>query len=247
MAWHNNTVQNMFAFILCCCFYTSHVAFASTSLRSSMDKEKKEAGGSYVFLQKFPLENSGDMLFHTEVLVCPKDSFSLEDQEFLNEQVADLKDFVKIEESWWSGEGDEAKARGSVKCVEMGYGGASCHDRCCAVPHGPKEVDYAFSERRAVIQNAVTKEKSLYLYGSSASLDGEAAYKSLCSKRCWSNWAGTDYNVMNNNCNTFTSAVLHCIFGLSEKKPSLGMSDLVTVTCDKCTDDEEFEEESMIA
>ena len=58
-------------------------------------------------------------------------------------------------------------------------------------------------------------------------------YKHLllqCDKKCWSNWAGTDYNPLTNNCNTFTSTVLSCVYGLSQHKPSLGPSDLVTVS-----------------
>jgi len=93
---------------------------------------------SYVFLQKFPLQNTFNRIFHTEVLVCEKDGFSVED--------------------------------------------------LCDASH-PK---------------------------------------------CWSDWAGTDYNPLTNNCNTFTSTILACIFGLSENKPNLGPSDMVTVTCDKC-------------
>merc|ERR1712187_340401 len=55
------------------------------------------------------------------------------------------------------------------------------------------------------------------------------AWHDACDKKCWSNWAGTDYNPLTNNCNTFTSTVLSLVFGFSEKKPHLGASDLVTV------------------
>merc|ERR1712099_219668 len=65
-------------------------------------------------------------------------------------------------------------------------------------------------------------------YGA-GSFDGETAYHHTCDKKCWSNWAGTDYNVLKNNCNTFTSTILYCVYGLSQKKPHLGISDLITV------------------
>lgn len=48
---------------------------------------------------------------------------------------------------------------------------------------------------------------------------------------CVSNWSGRDYNPLTNNCNTYTSTVLKCVYGLSDAKPHLGVSDLRTVTC----------------
>ena len=41
----------------------------------------------------------------------------------------------------------------------------------------------------------------------------------------------TNSNPLTNNCNTFTSAVLKCVYGFSDAKPHLGVSDLRTVTC----------------
>jgi len=92
--------------------------------------------------------------------------------------------------------------------------------------------------------------KELYLYGVSSvddgGLSGEDAYRAVCRRaavgngddeeddtrpKCVSDWAGTDYNPLTNNCNTFTSTVLKCVFGLSDDKPDLGVSDLVTVKC----------------
>ena len=48
---------------------------------------------------------------------------------------------------------------------------------------------------------------------------------------CVSNWGGRDYNPLTNNCNTFTSTVLKCVYGFSDAKPHLGVSDMRTVTC----------------
>jgi hypothetical protein len=186
----------------------------------------QEVNTSYVFLQKFPLQNTLNSIFHTEVLVCSQDGFSSEDQNLLDDKIQSFTDFVVMEESWWSSR--------TANCVEFGYGGSSCSDHCCGVPHGEKETSFPLNQRRAVISNADTTQKSLYLYGTSGNLNGETAYHRLCDHTCWSNWAGTDYNPLANNCNTLTSTVLHCVFGLSEKKPNLGPSDMVTVTCDKC-------------
>ena len=49
--------------------------------------------------------------------------------------------------------------------------------------------------------------------------------------KCVSNWSGQDYNPFTNNCNTFTSTVLKCVYGLSDAKPHLGVSDLRNVDC----------------
>ncbi|CAB9519750.1 expressed unknown protein [Seminavis robusta] len=189
-----------------------------------------EAGStSYVFLQKFPLANTGGWIFHTEVLVCPQEGFSLEDQKYLDGSIASLTDFAEIPTTWWSSR--------TANCIEFGYGGAPCTERCCGAPHKDPETHFPLNEKRAVIGNADTEQKSLYLYGNSGNKTGDFAYHALCDtshETCWSNWAGVDYNPLTNNCNTFTSTILHCIYGLSEKKPNLGPSDMVTVTCDKC-------------
>jgi len=73
------------------------------------------------------------------------------------------------------------------------------------------------------------KKKAMFIYGM-GTFDGDQAYHYTCDSKCWSNWAGTDYNVLKNNCNTFTSTVLSCVYGLSQKKPHLGISDMVTVS-----------------
>merc|ERR1711953_1108589 len=126
----------------------------------------------------------------------------------------------EIDESWWNTR--------TTSCIELGYGGAMCSQECCGVPHGDSQEEYPLNARRAVISNADVSKKSLYLYGT-GSFDGNMAYHNTCDHKCWSNWAGTDYNVLNNNCNTFTSTVLAMVYGLSQKKPNLGPSDMVTV------------------
>merc|ERR1712066_164974 len=70
--------------------------------------------------------------------------------------------------------------------------------------------------------------KRVYIYGTGA-FDGNTAFHYACDHKCWSNWAGTNYNPITNNCNTFTSTILSMVYGLSQKKPHLGISDLVTV------------------
>ena len=195
--------------------------FASNPTLKTRSSERA-APVSYVFLQKFPLEGTDDLLWHTEVLVCPREGFAPDDQAYLDDKVQSLSDFAAIDESWWHDK--------TASCTELGYGGSACTDRCCAVPHGMDERNFPLNEHRAVIGNAKVEEKYLYLYGTGR-LEGDETFHATCDEKCWSNWAGTDYNPLTNNCNTFTSTVLHCVFGLSEKKPDLGVSDLVRVDC----------------
>jgi len=220
---------------------------------------KKDADDShFVFLQKFPLEHTFKMLFHTEVVVCPREPFK--DTAFLNflegklktltpskfDETASLKDtaqspFVAIEKEQWSKQSEPG-------CVQLGYGGANCDMGCCGSPHKHQNSNYALSSKDAVIGNAMGDHKELYLYGVSGSvggdevISGEDAYKAVCHGHmnaiemgvtpvCVSNWAGKDYNPLTNNCNTFTSTVLKCVYGFSDAKPHLGVSDMITVKC----------------
>lgn len=179
------------------------------------------AGSNFVFLQKFPL-GGVNLFFHTEVLVCPRTGFSADDQKYIDDKIAAIGSagFLPIDESWWT-----TKTAG---CVELGYGGAPCAKECCSVPQGPDQLQYQLKDRSAVITNADGKQKSLYIYGT-GDFDGTTAWHHACDHKCWSNWAGLDYNPLTNNCNTFTSTILSMVYGLSEKKPHLGPSDMVTV------------------
>lgn len=166
-----------------------------------------------------------------------------------------------LEPSRFSGDGGTASLEGTEKppfaevpkekwstqlspgCVQLGFGGASCGTPCCGVPHKSKNVAYALNSREAVISNAMGDYKQLFLYGSTELKDGVyAAFKAVCHGHfgaieegklpaCVSNWAGTDYNPITNNCNTFTSTLLKCVFGLTDAKPSLWVSDLINVNC----------------
>ena len=205
---------------------TTHTSTDSTTTTST----------SYVFLQKFPLKNTFNTIFHTEVLVCPQEGFSETDRTYLDSTISSLATdddigFAEIPVDFWSTK--------TANCIEFGYGGALCQDRCCGSPFSNDEKHFPLNARRAVIGNADTTQKSLFLYGTSGNLNAQQARDLLCPTdiqhpSCWSDWKGTDYNPLTNNCNTFTSALLHCVFGLSDKKPNLGPSDMVTVDCDRC-------------
>ena len=229
-----------------------HTKTAAPQTSQSNDNEY------FVFLQKFPLQNTWQLLFHTEVVVCPRSTFDTSSTDFLstldqlaktisssnnNNQDDKAKvSFVQVPEEQWS-------QQTNTKCVQLGYGGASCPSTCCGSPHGNENINYALSSRQAVIGNAMGDAKQLYLYGVSDSISGMDAYRAVCvdDKKttttsatddtnqmlptCVSHWAGTDYNPLTNNCNTFTSTILKCVYGLSDDKPKLGISDMVNVVC----------------
>merc|ERR1711939_1136459 len=187
----------------------------------SMDTENATDTKFFVFLQKFPL-GGVNLFFHTEVVVCPRSEFNATDQQFLDKQISGIGDkgFLQIDNDWWT--------QRTAACVELGYGGAMCKQECCGVPHTDKQKAYPMNSRDAVIGNADGKQKTMYVYGD-GSFDGNQAWHNACDKKCWSIWAGTNYNPLTNNCNTFTSTILFCVYGLSQKKPNLGPSDMVTV------------------
>lgn len=232
---------------------TEEVATSPIPIYDTDDESKY-----YIFLQKFPLESTWRMIFHTEVIVCPRETFQ-DDADFLitlDELVNTLVPSRFVSEHA-SGDGLDSGAtaaftevpkeqwskQSTAGCVQLGYGGSSCPTPCCSVPHKSKNTAYPLNSQEAVISNAMGDHKELYLYGTTHIKDGgEAAFKAVCHGHygaieqgrlptCVSNWAGTDYNPLTNNCNTFTSTVLKCVFGLSDSKPGLGVSDLITVSC----------------
>eukprot|EP00580_Thalassiosira_gravida_P010005 CAMPEP_0201629696 /NCGR_PEP_ID=MMETSP0493-20130528/4278_1 /ASSEMBLY_ACC=CAM_ASM_000838 /TAXON_ID=420259 /ORGANISM="Thalassiosira gravida, Strain GMp14c1" /LENGTH=337 /DNA_ID=CAMNT_0048100737 /DNA_START=99 /DNA_END=1112 /DNA_ORIENTATION=- len=246
----------------------------NVAVAASTGLPEKKTDSYYVFLQKFPLESSFKKIFHTEVIVCPRGTFK--DAAFLNMldgklntlvpsrfdetgvQASDAKTpFASIDKDQWSKQSEPG-------CVQLGYGGANCGVGCCGSPHKHQNTNYALNSREAVISNAMGDYKELYFYGVSGSaggdvggISGENAYKSVCHgfmnavemgtlPKCVSNWAGRDYNPLTNNCNTFTSTVLKCVYGLSDAnaKPHLGVSDLRNVKCpsEKKLDGTEFDQ-----
>ena len=225
-----------------------------------------DATSYYVFLAKYPLQSSFIKVYHTEVIVCPRENFS-SDPSFLtmidglvdtlmpstlfdgtatvHEEDATKQPFAQIDKDQWTKQTNDG-------CVQLGYGGANCGTGCCGSPSKYGNRNYALSSTQAVISNAVGAKKELYFYGVSGSTDesgseagigGVDAYKAVCHghmnaiemagdlPKCVSDWSGRSYNPLTNNCNTFTSTVLKCVYGLSDAKPHLGVSDLRTVTC----------------
>jgi len=207
----------------------------------------------FVFLQKFPLQHSFKMIFHTEVVVCPSTAF--EDDAVFRNTLNSLLNTVAP--SRFDGDGVQESTKESLfapvpkeqwakqskpECVQLGYGGSSCSTGCCGSPQRDKNRGYALNSQGSVIGNAMGAEKELFVYGTSRSISGGDAYRAVCHghlgavetgtlPKCVSDWKGTDYGPIMNNCNTFTSTVLKCVYGLSDAKPHLGVSDLINVKC----------------
>ena len=229
------------------------------TLGSSSSSSSSSSSKYYVFLQKFPLEYTFQKLFHTEVIVCPADALTSDFVSYLdgvastnllpsgrfegsssssvdNNDSSTKSPFVLINNSQWS-------TQSIPKCVQLGYGGGSCSSGCCGSPHTSKQTNYALNSHSAIIANAMGSNKELYFYGTSSTISGNDAYRAVCHghiyaidesnglPKCVSDWSGNDYNPITNNCNTYTSTVLKCVYGMSDAKPNLGISDLRTVTC----------------
>jgi len=193
------------------------------------------SGSNFVFLRVYPLCRNGllpdsgvfcdipDLFYHSEVLVCPRAGFSQEEQDMLDSTIKGMSDFAEVHFLGYS----------TANCVELGYAGSDwhfygCTEACCAVPHTEWETEFPLNAYRAVIPNVNFAERRLYIYGTGG-FDGDVAYHHTCDQKCWSNWSGTDYHLITNNGNTFTSTVLFMVYGLSQQKPNLGPSDLITV------------------
>merc|ERR1719420_1643923 len=99
-------------------------------MSSYLASTSASSGSNFVFLQKFPL-GGVNLFYHTEVLVCPREGFSKDDQDTLDKKISGMTDFAQIDESWWSTR--------TANCVELGYGGDDCSDECCGVPHGSQQ------------------------------------------------------------------------------------------------------------
>lgn len=242
------------------------VASVNTAVASPVLSEEPSSKEYFVFLQKFPLQNSFKMLFHTEVVVCPRHAFANDahflesldalvlelppssfDDIMINKKAKKQIDFAVVAKNQWSAQSDRS-------CVQLGYGGKYvwssvdnayefCRTACCGSPHTYENTHYSLNSQEAVIKNAIGQEKEVYLYGVS-SMSGEDAYRAVCHGHmnaveedelpvCISDWTGAEYNALTNNCNTYTSTVLKCVYGMSDSKPDLGVSDMVKVKCPK--------------
>ena len=172
----------------------------------------------YIFLQRFPLQGTFKMLFHTEVVVCPSKAFD-QDTVFLNtlnsllstlepsrfergggtsvKSTAATAPFAAVPKGQWA-------KQASPSCVQMGYGGSSCPTSCCGAPHRDKQRGYPLNSQMAVIGNAMGEEKELYLYGTSETISGSDAYK-VSPPPTWKHlYAGYTFSLLLRLCATDT-------------------------------------------
>lgn len=194
------------------------------------EEDAHSSGSNFVFVQRFPMARSRLVprwirrvlpFYHTDILVCPRSSFSEDDQRFLDEQIRGMADFSKIPKSWWG-----SKTEG---CVQIGYGYGDCSEKCCNVMQVDK---MPLNNESSVVAGLDYSKKDLFVYGTSDTT-GQQAHRSICdplasnhNTKFWSNWDGIDFHIYGNNCNTFTAIMLNSVFGLSKKKPAEDLADV---------------------
>mmetsp|Transcript_127153 Transcript_127153/g.354061 ORF Transcript_127153/g.354061 Transcript_127153/m.354061 type:complete len:393 (-) Transcript_127153:328-1506(-) len=190
----------------------------------SQDVVAREAGTEYfVFLEVFRLSGTSWVLgglYHSQMLICPKSEFQPEERRYIQELEIGSSRFAEVPEAWWRQSG--------ARCVAVSFGGARDGAPCSGVG----ERQQGLGELAALIPNVDAGVAWKYYYGAGG-LSGLQATKRVCSPGCGRHWAGTSYDMLSNNCNTFTSTVLHCVYGLSQQKPDLGVSDMQWASC-KC-------------
>lgn len=198
---------------------------AATATEESAGLEKGHSSSSttdssYVFVQRFPMARSRLVprwirrlfpFYHTDILVAARSSFSANDQKYLDSQIEGMKDFTKIEDSWWQDK--------TTNVSQIGYGYGECVGRACNV----RKVEMPLNNRSSVVLGLDVSKKAIFLYGS-AEMNADEAVKALCdpdvtTDEIWSNWDHEDFHIYKNNCNTFTSTMLQNIFGLSQAHP----------------------------
>lgn len=124
-------------------------------------------------------------------------------------------DYTEIPATWWTSQ----KHRGS--CYSFAYGAGDDEwdeeDSACSGVHDEYHKLYGTD---ALIPNTGANVRK-YLYGSS-DLSGPDARQNVCKGTCGKKWKAGKYSGLFHNCNTFTSTVLKCAYGFSQRKAALG-------------------------
>ena len=90
IAKHRISPSVRFVLLFFAALRTKYVVHGSIGRHgATVEDHIKNDDDYYVFLQKFPLQNTQGFIFHTEVLVCPKSGFSEDDQGYINSALED--------------------------------------------------------------------------------------------------------------------------------------------------------------
>jgi len=158
-------------------------------------------GSSFVFLHQFRVVGVGQAV-RTEAVFCSRLEFSEEDQKVLDDMIFGMTDFQPVKSSWWS--------TWIAQCFELGQTDASCSNHCCDVsPEGPRMI-HSGNESSGLRKVGRGWTTALYIYGS-GDFNVDALRKNTCGNRCWSNWAGAEYDMLKHSCGAFTSMVLNMV------------------------------------
>jgi len=191
---------------------TYNLMAASSSVSSSSLLEGKlaaEASGDS------SLEKAGTQIFHhSEVHLCPRASFKLAEQKYLDD-IMPKSTYLKVDKAWW-------KTKRHVLCGVITYGSGASGRSCSGV-----SLAYPFlaQSHRGPYKDSNGK----YLYGTT-NLNIIEIKQSMCRDRCGDSWSAQAYGFVNHNCNTFSKSVLKCVLGVSERQP-LGWSSMGRADC----------------
>jgi len=176
----------------------------------------------YVLLEVFRLRYTRLIFggfYHSQMAICPKSHFSAEERRVLDGlQLDPSKGFAEVPPTLWR--------RSPASCFKLSFGGIADNSRCSGI----SAVRQALRLDSALIPNVEPGVAWKYLYGDGP-FSGPQTARRICMTSCGDQWSGGKYNLVTRNCNTFTSTVLQCVYGLSQEKPGLGVSDLWRVGC----------------
>merc|ERR1719188_1016537 len=170
---------------------------ASSSPSSSL-LERGGKGPEAVASSLAQAEGNSSIIYHSEVMLCPRASFTAVQQAALDRHPTNP--YSKLPEQWW-------EPINTVMCRALPYGGVDDSRNCSGVSVVPTFM----SARSRGPYHRVTK----YFYGRTTH-DVQSVYNEVCT--CGWKWSGKAYSLLNHNCNTFSKTLMSCVLGLSDSQ-----------------------------
>lgn len=164
--------------------------------------------------------------YHGAVISCPKSSFSSDEQRQLDDAIS-KNYWTELNENWWG--------KSDITCKLIQYGGDDDTQQCSCISFDDAQThEQPLSSLHANGEQFSSSGVWKYIYGT-GSMDVDTVHHEACDQPIPSgdiNWSCHTYNAVEGpNCNTFVSFVLKCAYGLSDKKPDIGASDPMSITC----------------
>lgn len=153
-------------------------------------------------------------LYHSEVTICPRASFSTEQARYLTKMAGDMSTWRQLSAEWWN--------EVDVLCEGVSYGSG-----------GIEIYEKYLSQSVSGITNADLVKVWKYFYGTTDRKTEDVINK-LTTGKCDGYWADDCYHPVFQNCNYWTNAMISCGFELSWLMPPLGVSVTKKVMSCKC-------------